>query len=129
MTDLTKPKILLGITGGIAAYKSAVLARLLIKAGCEVRVMMTAAACEFITPLTLQALTGNEVHTQLLDAEAEKGMGHIELAKWADVVVIAPASANTVGKLATGLADNLLTTVCVATDAPILIIPAMNQQM
>ncbi len=129
MTDLTKPKILLGITGGIAAYKSAVLARLLIKAGCEVRVMMTAAACEFITPLTLQALTGNEVHTQLLDAEAEKGMGHIELAKWADVVVIAPASANTVGKLATGLADNLPTTVCVATDAPILIIPAMNQQM
>lgn len=130
MTDLTtSPKILLGITGGIAAYKSAVLARLLIKAGCEVRVMMTAAACEFITPMTLQALTGHAVHTELLDETAELGMGHIELAKWADVVVIAPASANTIGKLANGLADNLLTTVCLATDAPILIAPAMNQQM
>ena len=126
---MTKPKILLGITGGIAAYKSAVLARLLIKAGCEVRVMMTAAACEFITPMTLQALTGHEVHTELLDETAELGMGHIELAKWVDVVVIAPASANTIGKLANGLADNLLTTVCLATDAPILIAPAMNQQM
>ncbi len=125
----TSPKILLGITGGIAAYKSAVLARLLIKAGCEVRVMMTAAACEFIAPMTLQALTGHAVHTELLDETAELGMGHIELAKWADVVVIAPASANTIGKLANGLADNLLTTVCLATDAPILIAPAMNQQM
>lgn len=130
MTDLTtSPKILLGITGGIAAYKSAVAARLLIKADCEVRVMMTAAACEFITPMTLQALTGYEVHTELLDETAELGMGHIELAKWADVVVIAPCSANTIGKLANGLADNLLTTVCLATDAPILIAPAMNQQM
>lgn len=126
---MTNPKILLGITGGIAAYKSAMLARLLIKAGCEVRVMMTAAACEFITPMTLQALTGHEVHTELLDETAELGMGHIELAKWADVVVIAPASANTIGKLANGLADNLLTTVCLATDASILIAPAMNQQM
>lgn len=128
MTDLS-PKILLGITGGVAAYKSAVLARLLIKAGCTVRVMMTAAACEFITPMTLQALTGHEVHTELLDETAELGMGHIELAKWADLVMIAPASANTIGKLANGLADNLLTTVCLATDAPILLAPAMNQQM
>ncbi|USZ15902.1 bifunctional phosphopantothenoylcysteine decarboxylase/phosphopantothenate--cysteine ligase CoaBC [Moraxella sp. FZFQ2102] len=129
MTHNQPPKILLGITGGIAAYKSAVLARLLIKAGCSVRVMMTAAACEFIAPMTFQALTGHEVHTTLLDEQAERGMGHIELAKWADVVVIAPCSANTIGKLANGLADNLLTTVCVATTAPILLAPAMNQAM
>lgn len=125
----SSPNILLAITGGIAAYKSAILTRLLIKAGCQVRVVMTSAACQFITPLTLQALTGNEVHTQLLDEQAEKGMGHIELAKWADVVVIAPASANTIAKLSYGLADNLLTAICLATSAPILIAPAMNQQM
>ena len=121
--------ILLAITGGIAAYKSAVLARLLIKRGHTVRVMMTAAACEFITPLTLQALTGHEVHTTLLDEQAEKGMGHIELAKWADVMVIAPASANTIAKLACGFADNLVTTVALATTAPIMVAPAMNQAM
>lgn len=126
---MTCPKILLAITGGISAYKSAVLARLLIKAGCTVRVMMTDGACEFITPLTLQALTGNEVHTKLLDDEAERGMGHIELAKWADMVVIAPASANTIGRLAGGLADNLVTTVALATTASIVIVPAMNQAM
>lgn len=126
---MTCPNILLAITGGISAYKSAVLARLLIKAGCTVRVMMTDGACEFITPLTLQALTGNEVHTKLLDDEAERGMGHIELAKWADMVVIAPASANTIGRLAGGLADNLVTTVTLATTAPIVIAPAMNQAM
>lgn len=126
---MTCPNILLAITGGISAYKSAVLARLLIKAGCTVRVMMTDGACEFITPLTLQALTGNEVHTKLLDDEAERGMGHIELAKWADMVVIAPASANTIGRLAGGLADNLVTTVTLATTAPIVIVPAMNQAM
>lgn len=129
MMDLNKPKILLGITGGIAAYKSAVLARLLVKAGMDVRVMMTSAACEFITPLTLQALTGYEVHTALLDATAERGMGHIALAKWADMIVIAPASANSIAKLAHGFADNLLTTVCTASAAPIVIAPAMNQQM
>lgn len=126
---MTCPNILLAITGGISAYKSAVLARLLIKAGCTVRVMMTDGACEFITPLTLQALTGNEVHTKLLDDEAERGMGHIELAKWVDMVVIAPASANTIGRLAGGLADNLVTTVALATTAPIVIVPAMNQAM
>lgn len=126
---MTCPNILLAITGGISAYKSAALARLLIKAGCTVRVMMTDGACEFITPLTLQALTGNEVHTKLLDDEAERGMGHIELAKWADMVVIAPASANTIGRLAGGLADNLVTTVALATTAPIVIVPAMNQAM
>ncbi|OPH39480.1 bifunctional phosphopantothenoylcysteine decarboxylase/phosphopantothenate--cysteine ligase CoaBC [Moraxella equi] len=126
---MTSKNILLAITGGISAYKSAILARLLIKNGHQVRVMMTPSACEFITPLTLQALTGNEVHTDLLDAQAEKGMGHIELAKWADLIVIAPASANTIGKLANGLADNLVTNVILATTAPVMLAPAMNQAM
>ena len=121
--------ILLAITGGIAAYKSAVFARLLIKAGFNVRVIMTTGAQAFITPLTLQALTGNEVHTSLLDEHAEAGMGHIELAKWADLIVIDPASANTLAKLAMGMADDLLMTVCLATTAPVMIAPAMNQQM
>ena len=121
--------IVLAITGGIAAYKSALFARLLIKAGFEVRVIMTAGAQAFITPLTLQALTGNEVHTSLLDEHAEAGMGHIELAKWADLVIIAPASANTLARLAMGMADDLLTTVCLATTAAVIIAPAMNQQM
>lgn len=121
--------ILLGITGGIAAYKSASFARLLIKSGYDVRVIMTASAQAFITPLTLQALTGNQVHIDLLDESAELGMGHIELAKWADLLIIAPATANTIAKLAMGIADDLLTTVCLATTAPILVAPAMNQQM
>nr|WP_315264333.1 bifunctional phosphopantothenoylcysteine decarboxylase/phosphopantothenate--cysteine ligase CoaBC [Moraxella osloensis] len=121
--------ILLGITGGIAAYKSASFARLLIKSGYDVRVIMTASAQAFITPLTLQALTGNPVHIDLLDESAELGMGHIELAKWADLLIIAPATANTIAKLAMGIADDLLTTVCLATMAPILVAPAMNQQM
>ncbi|MBU5617519.1 bifunctional phosphopantothenoylcysteine decarboxylase/phosphopantothenate--cysteine ligase CoaBC [Psychrobacter sp. TAE2020] len=121
--------IVLAITGGIAAYKSAIFARLLIKAGFEVRVIMTTGAQAFITPLTLQALTGNEVHTSLLDEQAEAGMGHIELAKWADLIIIAPASANTLARLAMGMADDLLTTVCLATTAPVIIAPAMNQQM
>ena len=121
--------ILLGITGGIAAYKSASFARLLIKSGYDVRVIMTASAQAFITPLTLQALTGNPVHINLLDESAELGMGHIELAKWADLLIIAPATANTIAKLAMGIADDLLTTVCLATAAPILVAPAMNQQM
>lgn len=121
--------IVLAITGGIAAYKSAIFARLLIKAGFDVRVIMTSGAQAFITPLTLQALTGNEVHVSLLDEKAEAGMGHIELAKWADLVVIAPASANTLARLSMGMADDLLTTVCLATTAPVIIAPAMNQQM
>ena len=121
--------IVLAITGGIAAYKSAIFARLLIKAGFEVRVIMTTGAQAFITPLTLQALTGNEVHISLLDEKAEAGMGHIELAKWADLIIIAPASANTLARLAMGMADDLLTTVCLATAAPVIIAPAMNQQM
>ncbi|MGM8888652.1 flavoprotein, partial [Psychrobacter sp. 1U2] len=121
--------VVLAITGGIAAYKSAVFARLLIKARFDVRVIMTTGAQAFITPLTLQALTGNEVHISLLDERAEAGMGHIELAKWADLIVIAPASANTLARLAMGMADDLLTTVCLATTAPVLVAPAMNQQM
>lgn len=122
-------KIILAITGGIAAYKSAILARQLRKHNFEVRVVMTQGAKAFITPLTLQALTGNPVHDALLDTTAEAGMGHIELAKWADVVLIAPASANTLARLAAGMADDLLTTLCLATAAPVVIAPAMNQQM
>jgi len=121
--------IVLAITGGIAAYKSAIFARLLVKAGFDVRVIMTTGAQAFITQLTLQALTGNEVHISLLDEKAEAGMGHIELAKWADLIIIAPASANTLARLAMGMADDLLTTVCLATAAPVIIAPAMNQQM
>ncbi|MGM0768664.1 MAG: bifunctional phosphopantothenoylcysteine decarboxylase/phosphopantothenate--cysteine ligase CoaBC [Pseudomonadota bacterium] len=122
-------RILLGITGGIAAYKSAELVRLLKKAGYEVRVVMTRGAEAFVTPLTFQALSGEPVRTSLLDPEAEQGMGHIELAKWADQVVIAPASADFIARLAHGLADDLLTTVCCATEAPIAVAPAMNQAM
>lgn len=122
-------RILLGITGGIAAYKSAELVRLLKKAGHSVRVVMTRGAEAFVTPLTFQALSGEPVRTSLLDPEAESGMGHIELAKWADQVVIAPASADFIARLAQGMADDLLTTLCCATEAPIAIAPAMNQAM
>ena len=129
MERLVNKRILLGVTGGIAAYKSAELVRRLQDAGADVRVVMTASACEFITPLTMQALSGNPVHTTLLDPEAEAGMGHIELARWADLVLIAPASANFMARLAHGHASDLLSTLCLATAAPIAIAPAMNQQM
>ncbi len=129
MQRLTNRRILLGISGGIAAYKSAELTRLLKGAGADVRVVMTAAATEFITPLTLQALSGNPVHLQLLDPEAEAGMGHIELAKWADLILVAPASADFIARLAAGMGDDLLTTLCLASDAPIALAPAMNQAM
>jgi phosphopantothenoylcysteine decarboxylase/phosphopantothenate--cysteine ligase len=122
-------RILLGITGGIAAYKSAELVRLLKKAGLEVRVVMTRGAEAFVTPLTFQALSGEPVRTSLLDPEAEAGMGHIELAKWADQVLVAPASADFLARLANGFADDLLATVCCATEAPIAVAPAMNQAM
>lgn len=122
-------KVLLGITGGIAAYKSAELCRNLKKAGAEVRVVMTKGAQAFITPLTLQALSGNPVHHDLLDPTAEAAMGHIELARWADFVVIAPASADFMARLNAGMADDLLTTLCLATNSPIAVAPAMNQQM
>ncbi|WP_341218284.1 bifunctional phosphopantothenoylcysteine decarboxylase/phosphopantothenate--cysteine ligase CoaBC [Neptunomonas phycophila] len=129
MHRLTNKQVILGITGGIAAYKSAELTRHLRAAGADVRVVMTPAATEFITPLTLQALSGNPVHTQLLDPEAEAGMGHIELARWADIMVIAPASADFMARLASGMGNDLLTTLCLATDAPICLAPAMNQAM
>lgn len=126
---LQNKKILLGITGGIAAYKAAELTRLLIKAGAKVQVCMTAGAQEFITPLTMQALSGQPVHTELLDPEAEAGMGHIELARWADLVLIAPASADFIARLAAGMGNDLLATLCLASPAPIALAPAMNQQM
>lgn len=129
MNVLINKHILLGVTGGIAAYKSADLARRLRDAGAQVRVVMTRGATEFITPLTMQAVSGNPVHLHLLDPQAEAGMGHIELARWADAVLVAPASANFMAKLAHGLADDLLSTVCLACDAPIALAPAMNRQM
>jgi phosphopantothenoylcysteine decarboxylase / phosphopantothenate---cysteine ligase len=122
-------RVLLGISAGIAAYKSAQLARLLKQAGCEVRVVMTEGAQAFITPLTLQALTGEPVRTSLLDPEAEAGMGHIELARWADVVLIAPGTADLMARLAMGMADDLLTTLCLASEADKVMAPAMNQAM
>lgn len=122
-------QILLGISGGIAAYKAAELTRLLTKAGASVRVCMTAGACEFITPLTLQALSGHPVHTTLLDPAAEAGMGHIELARWADHILIAPATADLIARLVAGMADDLLSTLCLASAAPVSLAPAMNQQM
>jgi len=122
-------RILLGISGGIASYKTAILARRLIDVGAEVRVVMTAGAQAFITPLTLQALTGNPVHTELLDTEAEAAMGHIELARWADIILIAPASANLIARLSHGFADDLLSTLVLASEAPVLLAPAMNRLM
>lgn len=126
---LVNRQILLGITGGIAAYKAAELLRRLQDCGADVRVVMTPAATEFITPLTLQALSGHPVHTALLDPEAEAGMGHIELARWADLLIVAPASADFMARLVQGQGNDLLTTVCLATNAPIVLAPAMNQAM
>lgn len=127
--SLTNKRILLGVTGGIAAYKAAELVRRLQDEGAEIRVVMTAGAQQFVTPLTFQALSGNPVHTALLDPEAEAGMGHIELARWADVILIAPASANALARLCHGLADDLLTTLCLARQCPLVVAPAMNQAM
>ena len=121
--------ILLAVTGGIAAYKSAILVRRLKDFGFDVRVVMTQGAQAFITPLTFQALSGNPVHTELLSPEAEAGMGHIELARWADLVLVAPASCDSIAKFAQGLADDLLSTLYLATNAPVWVAPAMNQQM
>lgn len=129
MSTLSNKRILLGVTGGIAAYKSADLVRRLRQQGAHVRVVMTTAACEFITPLTMQALSGNPVHTGLLDHDSEAAMSHIQLARWADMVLVAPATANFIAHLAHGLADDLLTTLCLAADIPLLVAPAMNQQM
>jgi phosphopantothenoylcysteine decarboxylase/phosphopantothenate--cysteine ligase len=129
MLSLINKNIILGITGGIAAYKSAELCRLLIKAGAQVRVVMTDAACEFITPLTLQALSGHKVHRELLDEDVEAAMGHIELARWADLILIAPTSADFMARLAHGKASDLLSALCLARRCPLAIAPAMNQAM
>jgi len=129
MNRLENKRILLGITGSIAAYKSADLVRRLKETGAEVQVVMTRAATDFITPLTMQALSGKPVHLNLLDADEEVRMGHITLARWADVIVIAPASANFISRLAHGAADDLLSTLCLASNVPIAVAPAMNQQM
>lgn len=128
-TDLNATHILLGVTAGIAAYKSADLVRQLTALGAQVRVAMTPGAAEFVRPLTFQALSGRPVSIDLLDAQAEAAMGHIELARWADAILIAPCSADFLARLAHGIADDLLSTVCLATEAPIFIAPAMNRRM
>lgn len=129
MQELQGKRIVVGITGGIAAYKTIEFIRLLRKSQAEVRVVLTAAAAEFVTPLTLQAISGNAVAQSLLEPQAELAMGHIELAKWADAIVIAPASADFIARITVGMANDLLSTICLATAAPIFLAPAMNQQM
>ena len=129
MTRLSNRNFIVGVTGSIAAYKAAELTRSLIREGANVRVIMTGGACEFITPLTLQALSGHEVHTDLLDTKAEAAMGHIELARWADALLIAPASADSIARLVQGRADDLLGACALATPAPVFVAPAMNQEM
>ncbi len=129
MGILANKRVLLGITGSIAAYKAADLVRQLREQGAAVRVVMTRSAQEFITPLTFEALSGHPVRSELLDSGEESAMGHIDLARWSDVVLVAPASANLLARLAHGLADDLLATLCLAADVPVLVAPAMNQQM
>jgi phosphopantothenoylcysteine decarboxylase/phosphopantothenate--cysteine ligase len=129
MAAPTARRILLGVSGGIAAYKSAELVRLLRAGGAEVQVVMTAAAQQFIGPLTLQALSGRPVRASLWDAAAEAAMGHIELARWADLILLAPATADLLARLAQGRADDLLTTLCLASDRPLRVAPAMNRLM
>lgn len=126
---LANRKVLLGISGSVAAYKGADLIRRLREEGAEVEVVLTEAGAQFITPLTLQALAGRPVHTRLLDPIAESAMGHIELARWADVILIAPASANIIARLAAGMADDLLTATCLVSDVPLALAPAMNRGM
>ena len=125
----TQKKLLLGITGGIAAYKAAELVRLLVKAGVDVQVVMTSAACQFITPVTMQALSGKPVFIDMWDSSISNGMPHIELSRNADAILIAPASADFLAKLVHGRADDLLSTLCLARDCPLLVAPAMNKQM
>lgn len=129
MQDFVNKKIVLGICGGIAAYKSAYLVRELTSLGAIVRVVMTQSAQQFITPMTMQALSGNEVRCELFDSQAERAMGHIELARWADYLLIAPASANCIAKLAHGFADDLLSTLYLVAETPVLVCPAMNRSM
>lgn len=129
MTDTSRKKVLLGVTGGVAAYKSAELVRELVRNGVEVQVVMTAAACGFITPATLQALSGNPVFTDMWDARIANSMAHIELTRGKDAIVVAPATADFMAKVAHGLADDLLSTLCLARECPLLVAPAMNRQM
>ena len=129
MLNFSNTNILLGVTGGIAAYKSAEIIRLFKKEGANVRVVMTNSAKEFITPLTLQAVSGNEIHDSLLNVNAESGMGHIELAKWADIILIAPCTAETIAKITHGRADDLMGALILASEADIYIAPAMNMNM
>ncbi|RFF26240.1 MULTISPECIES: bifunctional phosphopantothenoylcysteine decarboxylase/phosphopantothenate--cysteine ligase CoaBC [unclassified Wenzhouxiangella] len=129
MSTLEGKKVLVGVTGGIAAYKTPELVRRLRDAGAQVRVVMSVGAEAFITPLTLQAVSGHRVRTHLLDPEAEAGMGHIELARWADEILVAPATAHAIARFAAGLADDLLSTLIVATEARIWLAPAMNRVM
>lgn len=129
MMGLTGKRIVLGVSGGIAAYKTPELVRRLRDRGADVRVVMTDAAKAFITPLSLQAVSGYPVSDDLLDPAAEAAMGHIELGKWADLIILAPATADLIARVAAGMANDLLTTVCLATPAPVAIVPAMNQQM
>jgi phosphopantothenoylcysteine decarboxylase/phosphopantothenate--cysteine ligase len=129
MADLQRKRVVLGITGGIAAYKAAELVRLLVKDGGEVQVVMTQAACGFITPATMQALSNRPVFTDMWDARVPDTMGHIELSRGADLIVVAPATADFLAKVANGLADDLLSTLCIARECPLLVAPAMNRQM
>ncbi|MGM9453548.1 bifunctional phosphopantothenoylcysteine decarboxylase/phosphopantothenate--cysteine ligase CoaBC [Legionella bozemanae] len=129
MQDFIGKKVLLGVCGGVAAYKSAYLIRELTRAGAEVKVVMTQSAQEFVSPLLMQALSGNDVRTDLFDAQAERAMGHIELARWADYLVIAPASANCLAKLAQGIADDFLSTLYLVAEVPVIVCPAMNRSM
>ena len=129
MASLANKKIVLGISGGIAAYKSAELARALIQEGAQVQVVMTEAAQQFITPITMQALTGKPVFTNQWDGRIANNMAHIELSRQADAILIAPASADLIAKLSLGLADDLLSSLCLARDCPLLVAPAMNLQM
>jgi phosphopantothenoylcysteine decarboxylase/phosphopantothenate--cysteine ligase len=129
MADLAGKKILLGITGGIAAYKAAELTRLLVKAGADVRVVMTASACRFITPTTLQALSGNPAYTDMWDPSVPNNMAHIELSRDRDLVLVAPATTDFLAKVALGLGDDLLSTLCLARECPLAVAPAMNRQM
>lgn len=129
MSTLSGKKIVLGVSGGIAAYKAAELVRLLKKSDCEVKVVMTNAAEEFVQPLTFQSLSGNAVYNKMFDQDMELHIGHISLARWADLIVVAPATANIIGKLANGIADDLLSTVCMAFRGNIVVVPAMNEAM
>lgn len=129
MAELGNKRILLGVTGGIAAYKSAELLRELQRAGADIQVVMTASACRFITPVTMQALSGKPVYTDMWDARVANGMPHIELSRDRDLIVVAPATADFIAKLVHGVADDLLSTLCMARECPLIVAPAMNRQM